>query len=107
VVARGVQVGNSTSLLWNVPSLGDGAYKVRLVADGKETFYLPAERPETPPCFEDGETLPGVSAEFRISNLRALSPTRDRYPPLGVSDSSSITASLLLLLLSGLVMYLD
>ncbi len=83
MVAEDIAIGNSTSLIWNIPILTDGDYKMRITPDKKETFYLSNERPETPVCFEDGETMPGVSAVFRVANVREIAGYKDRYGPLG------------------------
>ncbi len=102
VLAQDVQIGNTTSLLLTLPTLSDGGYKLRLVGNKKESFYLPAERPETPVCFEDGEVVPGVSAEFRVVNLKGLNPTRDRFGPNGVNSAKVDTVSFLMVCLMGI-----
>ena len=48
---------------WEPKSLADGKYKLRLVPDGKETFNVPADKL---PCFGDGESVPSVSATFKV-----------------------------------------
>ena len=65
--------------MWTPDGLLDGKYKIRLVPDGKETFNVAAN---LQPCFENGASIPSVSASFSMSNPRGdLSNYPDQFPP--------------------------
>jgi hypothetical protein len=65
--------------IWTPIGFVNGRYKLRYVPDGKETFNIAADKL---PCFENGESVPFVSATFSISNSRGdLGNYRDPFAP--------------------------
>jgi len=106
IVAQNVP-SNPTWFLWKPTGLVDGSYKLRFVPDGKETFNVPANKL---PCFASGESIPFVTAEFRITNPSGnLGSYPDPYAPNGTSTLRkriffcmrfALTAAILLLWLS-------
>lgn len=65
--------------LWKPDGMADGKYKLRLVPDGKETFNVASN---LQPCFENGESIPSVSAAFTVSNPKGdLANYPDQFPP--------------------------
>jgi hypothetical protein len=112
LVAPGVQVTWKKKILekqgtsprwfmWKPDGLVDGKYKIRLVPDGKETYGV---RADEQPCFDNGESIPSVSASFSISNPRGdLGNYPDPFPPNSAVGSKApfflICALFLLLLL--------
>lgn len=90
MIASGVQVTWKNKVASRMPveprwflikldGLFDGKYKLRLVGDSKETFNVPANQL---PCFENGESIPSVSAAFSVVNSKGdLTPGTDMFPP--------------------------
>lgn len=66
--------------IWTPDKLVNGKYKIRIVPDGKENYNIPAN---LQPCFENGESLPSVSAAFTLSNPSGtnIDVSVDKYPP--------------------------
>jgi hypothetical protein len=71
----------ATAWQWSVSSVADGAYKLRVVPDGKETAN---KKQDEYPCFADGEAMPGTSAEFRVTRSTVIFETKDRFPPTSI-----------------------
>ncbi|KAI8612475.1 hypothetical protein BC830DRAFT_1136525 [Chytriomyces sp. MP71] len=79
VIISGLDVSNGASAwVWKVDQLQAGSYKLHIIPDGKETM---GKKQNELPCFANGETLPGTSGAFSISQLQKLPNYPDRFPP--------------------------
>ncbi len=73
------------------------------MGDGKETFSV--DPLAVKPCFEDGQTLPSVSSAFTILSLKDLTPTKDKYGPLGSAGTRDFVSWSFLLGFAALLLY--
>jgi len=105
VVAKNVP-SDPRWFIWTPIGLVDGKYKLRFVPEGKETFNIPAN---LLPCFANGESVPFVTAQFSVSNLKGdLGVYGDPYAPNSarkLSFETNLFSFLVPLLLAKLVLF--
>lgn len=72
--------GGTTEIKWTVSPTVDGAYVLKLVANGKDDT-LPQD-PAKPLCYLDGDIRTGISRDFRIlTDRKPLPEFTDKFPP--------------------------
>lgn len=85
---------SSRQFWWEPKSLVDGKYKLRLVPDGKETYDVPANQL---PCFADGESIPSVSATFKVYTPKTMTGEfPEKFPPSSGNEKGVFLSTVML-----------